>query len=116
MLINLKEIYLRMYRSLAANATFAQSTRVGWCDLIDALRHLHSFGIVHADVRVDNILSDDQDSPLLCDFSAASPCGQPDWASPDLPLLINGPSPTLSEAIHLVCLIIWLFCCLALLP
>ncbi|KAJ5896398.1 uncharacterized protein N7473_005797 [Penicillium subrubescens] len=65
-------------------------------DIADALRHLHSLGIVHADVRVGNVLFDDCLSVIHCDFSAASPCGQPNLVFPDLPLLVNGPSPVLS--------------------
>lgn len=54
---------------------------------------------MHADVRIDNVLSDDQGSAILCDFSNASPHGDPNsLVLPDLPLLVNGPSPTLSEA------------------
>jgi hypothetical protein len=44
---------------------------------------------VHADVRVDNVLFDDQHSAILCDFSAASPCGQPNPVFPDLPLPVS---------------------------
>lgn len=94
-----ERIYLRKYRHQAANMLSAQSQRIKlYHDIVDALRHLHSFGIVHADIRIDNILFDDDGSAILCDFSAASPCGQPNPAFPDLSLPINGPSPTLSEA------------------
>lgn len=67
-------------------------------DITDTLRHLHSLSIVHADVWVDNVLFDDRCSAILCDFSAASPCGQPNLVFSDLPLSVNGPSPVLSEA------------------
>lgn len=67
-------------------------------EIADAQCHLHSLGIVHADVRIANVLVDDQLSAILCDFSAASPCGEPNPIFPDLPLPINGPSPILSEA------------------
>lgn len=92
-------IYLRKYRHQAVDIFSTQSQRIRlYHDIVDALRHLHSFGIVHADIRIDNILFDDNGSAILCDFSAASPCGQPNLVFPDLPLPINGPSPTLSEA------------------
>lgn len=92
-------IYLRKYQPLSPDMTAAQSDRIRlYCDITDALRHLHSLGIVHADLRSDNILSDEQGSAILSDFSAASPCGEKNLVFPDLPLPINGPFPTLSAA------------------
>ncbi|KAJ5930005.1 hypothetical protein N7466_005498 [Penicillium verhagenii] len=92
-------LYLRKYRQLPAEVKATQARRIRlYRDIADALCHLHSLGIVHADVRVDNVLFDDQFSAILCDFSAASPCGQPNLVFPDLPLPINGPSPILTEA------------------
>ena len=92
-------IYLRKYRHPAVGIISVQSHRIRlYRDITDALRHLHSLGIVHADVRIDNVLFDDQGLAILCDFSAASPCGQPNLVFPDLPLPVNGPSTTLSEA------------------
>ncbi|KAL4959247.1 uncharacterized protein BDV14DRAFT_205860 [Aspergillus stella-maris] len=67
-------------------------------DITDALYHLQTLGIVHADVRSDNVLCDGKGSAILCDFSAASPCGHPILFFPDLPPPINDPSPVLSEA------------------
>ena len=49
-------------------------------------------------MRIDNVLFDNQGSAILCDFSAANPFGQPNLIISDLPLLVNGPSPILSEA------------------
>lgn len=92
-------LYLRKYRQLPVDVKSTQARRIRlYRDIADALRHLHSLGIVHADVRVDNVLCDDRFSAILCDFSAASPCGHPNPVFPDLPLPVNGPSPTLSEA------------------
>ncbi|KAJ5179428.1 hypothetical protein N7492_002638 [Penicillium capsulatum] len=91
-------IYLRKYQPLARPIP-AQPQRVRWYrDLTGALCHIHRLGIAHADVRIDNVLFDEQGYAILCDFSAASPLGQPNLVLPDLPLPINGPSPTLSEA------------------
>ncbi|KAJ6016506.1 hypothetical protein N7540_011097 [Penicillium herquei] len=90
-------LYLYRYQQLPVQLTQACRIRL-YCDIADALRHLHSLGIIHADVRVENVLFDDQSSAILCDFSAASPCGQPNPVFPDLPLPVNGPSPILSEA------------------
>ncbi|RJE24590.1 hypothetical protein PHISCL_03068 [Aspergillus sclerotialis] len=93
-----KGIYLRKYQQPTANIFSTLSQRIKlYRDIVDALCHLHSLGIVHADIRIDNILFDEHGSAILCDFSAASPCGEPNLVFPDLPLPINGPSPTLSE-------------------
>jgi len=92
-------LYLRRYRELPMDVKSTQARRIGlYRDIADALCHLHSLGIVHADVRVDNVLFDDRFSAILCDFSAASPCGQPNTVFPDLRLPVSGPSPILSEA------------------
>lgn len=92
-------IYLRRYHSLSKDKIPSQHHRIRWYrDLTDALCHIHSLGIAHADVRVENVLFDEYDRAILCDFSAASPFFQPNPVFPDLPLPINGPSPTLSEA------------------
>ncbi|KAJ5544592.1 hypothetical protein N7535_007013 [Penicillium sp. DV-2018c] len=92
-------IYLRRYHSLSEDKIPARRHRIRWYrDLTDALCHIHSLGIAHADVRIDNVLFDEHERAILCDFSAASPFGQLNPVFPDLPLPINGPSPTLSEA------------------
>lgn len=71
-------IYLRKYQCLAADIVSTQSHQIRlYRDITDALRHLHGLGIVNADIRIDNVLSDDNNgSAILGDFSAASPCGQ----------------------------------------
>lgn len=92
-------IYLRQYQPLSGGRSPDQLGRIQWYrDLTDALCHIHSLGITHADIRVDNVLLDEQDGIILCDFGAASPFGQPNLVFPDLPLPVNGPSPNLSEA------------------
>lgn len=94
-------VYLRKYRPLSADtpSTQTQAVRTGWyCAITDALRHLHGLGIIHADVRIDNVLFDESDSPILCDFSAASPVGYETVVPLDPPLPLTGPSPTLCEA------------------
>ncbi|CAG7951135.1 unnamed protein product [Penicillium salamii] len=112
-------IYIRRYRAADPKISLSQPQRIKlYCSITDALRHLHSLKIVHADVRVDNIvemgvrpnprlillapstniLFDDQDSAILCDFSASSPCGEPNLVFPDLPLPLNDPAAILSEA------------------
>ena len=39
--------------------------------LLDALRHAHARGIVHRDVKAENVLFDDNGRPLLADFGIA---------------------------------------------
>ncbi|CAG8429867.1 unnamed protein product [Penicillium salamii] len=93
-----ESIYLRRYHSLSENETPAQLHRIRWYrDLTSALCHIHSLGIAHADIRIDNVLFE-HDRVILCDFSATSPLGQSNPVFPDAPLPVNGPSSTLSEA------------------
>ncbi|KAG0154187.1 hypothetical protein PDIDSM_1567 [Penicillium digitatum] len=92
-------IFLRRYKPLPEGEVPAQPTRIRWyCDIADALCHLHKLGIAHGDVRIDNVLLDNRGSAILCDFSAASPFGYSNLVISDLPLPVNGPSPNLSEA------------------
>ncbi|PYI31104.1 hypothetical protein BP00DRAFT_183351 [Aspergillus indologenus CBS 114.80] len=91
-------IYLRRYHPLPSDKLPPQPHRIRWYrDITDALCHIHSLGIAHADLRIDNILMDEEGRAILCDFSAASPFGQSNPSFPDLPLPVNGPSPALSE-------------------
>lgn len=70
-------IYLRRYHSLSEDKVPAQLHRICWySDLTDALCHLHSLGIAHADVRIDNVLFNEYDRAIVCDFSAACPLDQ----------------------------------------
>ncbi|RAK88395.1 hypothetical protein BO79DRAFT_266608 [Aspergillus costaricaensis CBS 115574] len=86
-------IYLRKYHPLSEDKLPPQRQRIRWYrDLTHALCHIHSLGIVYADVQMDSISLDDHDRVILSDFSASSPIGAPNEVSP-----INGPSRTLSE-------------------
>lgn len=89
-------VYLRKYRPLPKETT--SLCRVQWyCDIVDALCHLHGLSIAHADIRSDNVMLNEKGYAILCDFSAASPFYHPNPVFPHLPLTINGPSQTLSE-------------------
>jgi serine/threonine protein kinase len=95
-------IYLRKYLPIdKLEETPAQPGRILWYqDIIRALVHIHSLGIAHSDLRIDNILCDRQGHALLCDFSASSPFGRVNPVSPHSanPVPINGLSKVVSDA------------------
>ena len=45
--------------------------------IADALRYAHGKGLVHRDVKADNVLLDANGAPYLIDFGVAAPAGQP---------------------------------------
>lgn len=58
-----------------------------------ALQHLHSRGIVHRDVKLENVMMGEGDTPKLADFGLAkvsagedmrTSCGTPTYAAPEL--------------------------------
>ncbi|KAI3320994.1 kinase-like protein [Xylariaceae sp. AK1471] len=94
-------IYLRKYQSLSEFKTTERPGRIAWYhDILSGLLHLHSLGIAHSDVRMDNVLIDPPGRALLCDFSASGPFGQPNPPSSDPGRLVplNGLTETLSDA------------------
>lgn len=103
-------IYLRRYRPLSQVEPMpVQSVRIQWYrDILSALLHLHSLGIAHSDVRVDNIVFnyDTTTSDVhvyLCDFSTSCPFGEPNPAFPHPydPVPVNGLAETVSEVTDL---------------
>lgn len=103
-------IYLRRYLPLSQVEPLpTQSTRIRWYrDILSALLHLHSLGITHSDVRVDNIVFnyDATTSDIhvyLCDFSTSCPFGEPNPAfpHPSDPVPVNGLAETVSEVTDL---------------
>jgi serine/threonine protein kinase len=94
-------IYLRRYLSLSEIEVPRQLGRIQWYqDIMRALLHIHNLGIAHSDLRIDNVLFDQQGHALLSDFSASSPFGQPNPARPHigLPVPLNGLSEVVSAA------------------
>ena len=94
-------IYLRRYRPLSHLDTTTQSDRTSWYrDILRGLTHLHSLGIAHADLRMDNVLFNANGQAIICDFSASDRSGEPNPAQPyeGRPVPINGLAETLSDA------------------
>lgn len=61
---DLWEIYFKDKRRVLSRALIGKYI---W-QLCDALRFLHYYDIIHADVKLENILVDDEDDIRLCDF------------------------------------------------
>ncbi|KAL4892566.1 hypothetical protein BDV59DRAFT_202684 [Aspergillus ambiguus] len=92
-------IYLRKYRRMWELDGAAPARRVQWYrDITEALVHLHRLGIAHADLRMENMVFDARGGAVLCEFSAATPFGEPNHVFPGQPVPLNGPAPTLSDA------------------
>lgn len=94
-------VYLRKYLTRSELGETSQSRRIIWYqDVVRGLSHLHSLGIAHSDLRIDNVLFDSEGRAVLCDFSASSRFGQPNPAqpSPSRPVPLNGLAETVSAA------------------
>lgn len=72
--VSSKEIILPLYK----RDLFRNSGNIIYDDLLkitrgllSALQYIHSMGIVHADVKPENILLDDNLNPILIDFTSA---------------------------------------------
>lgn len=93
--------YLWKYQALSDFPKPAQATRILWYqDILRALLHLHSFGIIHSDIRVDNILFFSQHHAILSDFGVCCCTGELNYyfRFPGEPVQLNGLANTKSEA------------------
>lgn len=62
--------------------------------IIEALQYIHSKGIVHRDIKLDNILIDLQNNIKICDFGVSKKikrgdsmhdqCGTPAYIAPEI--------------------------------
>ena len=43
-----------------------------FCDICEAVAQIHKLGIIHRDIKVENILCDDNRNFVLCDFGSAT--------------------------------------------
>lgn len=92
-------LYLWKYQTLSDFPKPAQATRILWYqDILRALLHLHSFGIIHSDIRVDKILFFSQHHAILSDFGLYCCTGESNYyfRFPGEPVQLNG--KTKSEA------------------
>jgi len=62
-----KDLWEFFFKDRERKLSSSQIAKYIW-QLCDALRFLHYYDIIHADVKLENILVDDEDNIRLCDF------------------------------------------------
>lgn len=65
-----KDLWENFFKNKRTSLMSIQIAKYIW-QLCDALRFLHYYEIIHADVKLENILIDDDDNIRLCDFGLA---------------------------------------------
>lgn len=65
--LNNKDLWEHFFKDRNKTLTLQQIAKYIW-QLCDALAFLHNHNIIHADVKLENILIDNKDNIRLCDF------------------------------------------------
>lgn len=94
--------YFPRYLLLSDLKSPTRADRILWYQqIMRGLVHLHSLGIVHTDLRIDNVLFDKQGNALLSDFGSACPFGFPniEYSNPNFGVPItSGISAMVSDS------------------
>ncbi|XP_045525459.1 dual serine/threonine and tyrosine protein kinase-like [Pieris brassicae] len=56
-----------LHTAVRAGLSFAQRMRVS-CDIVEGIRHLHSLGLVHRDIKLKNVLLNNENRAALSDL------------------------------------------------
>ncbi|CAK1546585.1 unnamed protein product [Leptosia nina] len=56
-----------LHTAVRAGLNFAQRMRIG-CDIVEGIRYLHSVGLVHRDIKLKNVLLDNDNRAALSDL------------------------------------------------
>lgn len=83
---------LSKYLEIEKKFSESQACRFFW-QILSAIDHMHTMGIVHRDVKPDNILLDERGDAKIIDFGLGNlyqkqarlktPCGSPCYAPPE---------------------------------
>ncbi|TAK75703.1 MAG: hypothetical protein EPO11_05230 [Gammaproteobacteria bacterium] len=77
-------------KELSENHTLSSFSLNIMIGIAIGLKHIHKLGIVHGDIKPDNILIDEKKQPKICDFGSAIKEGMPrincalSWAAPEV--------------------------------
>lgn len=105
-----------MHAFMRAQKISPENVKIAWAtELARALEKLHALYIVHGDVKSYNLLLDDDEHLVLCDFGlAGAPClssltyGTLRWLAPSV--LISGATSFKSD-IYSYGMVLWELCC-----
>lgn len=80
------------------------------CDVASGLQHLHHFGIIHRDVKPENILLTEEWRGKICDYGRIGPRPAPPIPNPPPPLPNAAIDPFHSHLTHRLTYLPHLFC------